>query len=164
MNFEIYKKKSARFLTSTLLEHWEEAANFVGARPKLKLTTVLSTARNALQHTLTLVQLDCLFRKFSCNMYVNSDHIWRVMSCDWLVSCHFNYGQAHILCESALNNPLWYNDTKLFMKSVVFVWSHSTTIAFFLPFLRPVKRHFGLRDTTMAGTYRQTCDLWRHIT
>ena len=38
-----------------LLENYEDAANFVGARPKSKLKPVSRTAKNALQHSLLLV-------------------------------------------------------------------------------------------------------------
>ena len=51
-NFTAYalkyvRRSSARFLTSMLSENYDDAANFVGARPKLKLTPVSRTASKA---------------------------------------------------------------------------------------------------------------------
>ena len=40
------------------LENYDDAANFVGARPKLKLKPVSRTAENALQLAVSLVQFE----------------------------------------------------------------------------------------------------------
>ena len=92
----------ARFLASMLLENYEDATSFVGARPKSKLKPVSRTAENALHQRYSLFTFSA-FPIFSLTSYVNSDHILQIWVTSWVASRHTHLVMTRFLCERALS-------------------------------------------------------------